>query len=169
MNLVAYQTRNADLDINATVDNVRRFFKNDFETYLSRAGMHRSDLANISLSSPKLSATGGGSHAGNSAESKIMQLFDYEAKCGAVYRAIEDCSDNPNLNDYNREILKYTYLLRLRDSDIAERIGLSESTVRAKRREALCDFANRIIKWQIRFDTEIPELRVPKQVGVKSG
>ena len=160
MKVVAYKLKNVDLNVNATVNKARNFLKNDFETYLSRAGMHRSDLANISLSSPQLSVTGGGGSAGNGEETKIMQLFDYEAKCGAVYRTIEDCSNNPNLNDYNREILEYTYLLRLRDSDIAERIGLSESTVRAKRREALCDFANRIIKWQVKFDTKIPELRV---------
>jgi len=155
--VVAYKLENIDIDKNKTAEKVRAFFDTEFQTYLNRAGMHRTDL-----SSPQLNPSGVTSHGGNSAESKMMQIFEYQAKCYAVYQAIDNCSENRARNRYNRSILKLRYISELEDWQVADRLQLSLSSCREKKNLALCEFADRLPYWAYQNGVRLPELRVFK-------
>lgn len=152
--IVAYKLEDVDIDKNATASNVRKFFRNNFVTYLNRGGLHSTDL-----SSANLDPTGISSRGKNSAEENIMQIFDYQSKCAAIYRAIMDCTENDNLNIFNCKILKYRYLDNIPDGDIQERLGISPASYGEKKASALIEFADRLPVWGGRFDTKFPELR----------
>lgn len=151
--VVSYKLEDIDIDRNKTAENVRDFLDGQFQTYLNRAGLHRTDL-----SSTQLDPTGVTSHGGNSAERKMMKIFDYEAKCMAIYAAIDNCQENPNLRIFNRSILYDSYILLLENWQIEERLGLSSSRLREKKRAALCEFADRLPVWAFRKKTKLPDL-----------
>lgn len=152
--VVAYKLEDVDIDKKKTASNVRKFFAGEFLTYLSRAGLHSTDL-----SSANLDPTGIASRGKNSAESNIMKIFDYEAKCGAVYRCAQDCRENENLGIYNRKILIYRYFQNIPDGDVKDRLGISSTAYAEKKLSALIDFADRLPVWAYKFDTKLPELR----------
>lgn len=151
---MAYKLTDVDIDRVATARNVRNFFANKFQTYLARGGLHKADL-----SSPKLEPTGVTSHGGNSAETAMMKIFDYQAKCGAVYTAIINCSENHNISVYNRSILLDRYINDLTDKDVMNKIGISSSSYGEKKVVALCEFADWLPVIALRYDTKFGELR----------
>lgn len=152
--VVAYKLTDVDIDRVATARNVRNFLANKFQTYLARGGLHRADL-----SSPKLEPTGVSSHGGNSAEASMIKIFDYQAKCGAVYTAIINCSENRNLVVYNRSILLNRYINDLTDRDVMSKLGISSSSYGEKKVVALCEFADWLPVIALRYDTQFCELR----------
>lgn len=152
--VVAYKLTDVDIDRVVTARNVRNFFANKFQTYLARGGLHKADL-----SSPDLEPTGVTSHGGNSAETSMMKIFDYQAKCGAVYTAIINCSENRNLGVYNRSILLDRYINDLTDTDVMNKLGMSSSSYGEKKVVALCEFADWLPVIALRYDTKFDELR----------
>lgn len=152
--IVAYKLEDVDIDKNVTTKNVRRFFRVNFITYLNRAGLHSADL-----SSAQLDPTGISSRGKNSSEEKMMRIFDYQAKCGAIYFAIIDCMENDNLGVFNQKILKYRYIDNIPDSKVQERLGISPASYGEKKASALIEFADRLPVWGRKFDTKFPELR----------
>lgn len=153
--IVSYKLENMDINKNKTTQNVRDFFDNEFQTYLNRSGLHRYDL-----SSPQIDPTGVTAHGGNSQETKMMQIFDYQAKCAAIYKAIEDCTENKKWHKWHRSILHNRYIDELEDWQIAQRLGISSSRYRAIKSNALCEFADRLPVWAYRCGTRLPDLRV---------
>lgn len=150
------------IDDSKTADNVRRFLSNDFIQYMNRGALHATDL-----SSPKLDITGvKAQNNGNSGEKSIMTIFDYQRKCGAIYHCIMDCTDNENLEVYNKSILVYKYLKYWRDSDIQLKLGLSDTPYKRRKKSALIEFADRLPVWAARYDTKLPELRLD-EYGVR--
>lgn len=156
---VSYNLENIELNRVETAYKAKKFLLNDFQTYLNRAGTHRADLKSV-----QLEPTGVKSHGKNSAEANMFQIFDYESKCLAIYKAIEDCTENPALSMYNRDILHFTYIDLLKEWQVAQRIGLSQSRTRYKKQGALCEFAERLPKWSLYYDTRLPDLRVWKNI-----
>lgn len=152
--VVAYKLTDIDIDRVATARNVRNFFANEFQTYLARGGVHKADL-----SSPRLEPTGVSSHGGNSAETAMMKIFDYQAKCAAVYTAIINCSENHNLGVYNRSILLDRYINDLTDTEAMNKLGISSSSYGEKKVVALCEFADWLPAIAPRYDTKFKELR----------
>lgn len=152
--IVSYKLEDIDIDKVATAANASDFLEGTFQTYLNRAGLHRADL-----SSPKMDITGVSAHGGNSAESGMMKIFDYEAKCWAIYKAIDNCRENKNKRIYSRSILIDLYIKELEPWQIKERLGLSDSSYKIRRQKALCEFADRLPVWAYRLDTHFPELR----------
>lgn len=152
--VVAYKLTDVDIDRVVTASNVRKFFANKFQTYLARGGLHKADL-----SSPDLEPTGVTSNGGNSAETSMMKIFDYQAKCGAVYTAIINCSENRNLGVYNRSILLDRYINDLTDTDVMNKLGMSSSSYGEKKVVALCEFADWLPVIALRYDTKFDELR----------
>ena len=153
-NVVAYKRTDEDIDRLVTARNVRNFLDNKFQTYLARGGLHKADL-----SSPKLEPTGVSSHGGNSAETAMMKIFDYQAKCAAVYMAIMNCSENRNLGVYNQSILLDRYIKDLTDREVMNKLGISSSSYGEKKVVALCEFANWLPAIAPRYDTKFKELR----------
>lgn len=153
--IVSYKLENVNIDKNKTAQNVRDFLDNEFQTYLNRSGLHRYDL-----SSPQIDPTGVIAHGGNSQESKMMQIFDYQAKCVAIYEAIEDCIENKNMHKWHRTILHNRYIDELEDWQIAQRLSISSSRYREIKSNALCEFADRLPVWAYRYGTQLPDLRV---------
>lgn len=153
--VVAYKLTDIDIDRLVTARNVRNFLDIKFPTYLARGGLHKADL-----SSPKLDPTGvPSSHGGNSAETAMMKIFDYQAKCKAIYTAIMNCSENRNLGVYNRSILLNRYISNLTDTDVMNKLGMSSSSYGEKKVVALCEFADWLPVIAIRYDTKFKELR----------
>lgn len=152
--VVAYKLTDVDIDRLATARNVRIFLDNKFQTYLARGGLHRADLSSL-----KLEPTGVSSHGGNSAETAMMKIFDYQAKCGAIYTAIINCSENHNLGVYNRSILLNRYINDLTDRDAMNKLGISSSSYGEKKVVALCEFADWLPAIAPRYDTQFCELR----------
>lgn len=152
--IVAYKLTDIDIDRVITARNVRIFLDNRFPTYLARGGLHKADL-----SSPKLEPTGVSSHGGNSAETAMMKIFDYQAKCKAIYEAIANCSENRNLGVYNRSILFSRYVSDLTDTEVMIKLGMSSSSYGEKKVVALCEFADWLPVIAVRYDTKFKELR----------
>lgn len=152
--VVAYKLTDVDIDRVITARNVRNFLANNFPTYLARGGLHKADL-----SSPKLEPTGITSHGGNSAENAMMKMFDYQAKCGAIYTAIMNCNENRNLGVYNRSILFERYINDLTDTAVMTKLGMSSSSYGEKKVVALCEFADWLPVIALRYDTKFSELR----------
>lgn len=152
--VVAYKLTDVDIDPVVTARNVRNLLDKKFPTYLARGGMHKADL-----SSPKLDPTGITSHGGNSAENAMMKIFDYQAKCGAIYEAIINCSENHNLGVYNRSILFDRYIDDLTDTKVVSKLGMSSSSYGEKKVIALCEFADWLPAIAPQYDTEFKELR----------
>ncbi|WEV42977.1 DUF1492 domain-containing protein [Lactobacillus sp. ESL0684] len=144
-----------DINRNKTAEKVRDFLNKDFIHYLDKAGLHKADL-----SSPQLDPTGVSSHGGNSAEYKMVQIIDYENKCKAIITAIKNCRENVGRGVRNRTILQDVYLKELENWQVQERLGLSEAAYYAKKQAALCEFADRIEVWAVRFGTHIPDLHI---------
>lgn len=153
--IVSYKLEDIDIDKVATAAKAGEFLEGEFQTYLNRAGLHRTDL-----SSPQMDITGVSAHGGNSAENGMMRIFDYEAKCLAVYKAIDNCRENANKRIYSRSILVDLYIKELEPWQIRERLDLSESPYKIRRQKALCEFADRLPVWGYRLKTKLPELRV---------
>lgn len=153
--VVAYKLTDVDIDPVITARNVRNLLDKKFPTYLARGGLHKADL-----SSPKLDLTGITSHGGNSAENAMMKIFDYQAKCVAIYEAIINCSENHNLGVYNRSILFDRYIIDdLTDTDVMHKLGMSSSSYGEKKVIALCEFADWLPVIALRYDTKFNELR----------
>lgn len=152
--IVAYKLPDVDIDRVVTARNVRNFLANIFPTYLARGGLHKADL-----SSPKLEPTGIVSHGSNSAEASMMKIFDYQAKCGAIYTAIMNCGENPNLGVYNKSILFERYVNDLTDTAVMTKLGMSSSSYGEKKVAALCEFADWLPVTAMRYDTRFKELR----------
>lgn len=155
--VVEFTFEGTDQNKAETAKKVRKFLEYDFQNYLNRAGMHRTDL-----SSPQLDPTSVSSHGGNSAENKMFRLYDYQAKCLAVYQTIMDCEENENKGIRSKSILKLRYLDDLSDSQVEARLHLSGSRYRYKKNRALCEFADRLHKWATINDTNLPDLSVYK-------
>lgn len=153
--VVSYKLENIGIDKNETAEKVRCFLDDEFQTYLNRAGLHRTDL-----SSPKMDITGITAHGGNSQEAKVMKIFDYEAKCMAIYKTIDNCQENKNLHVYHRSILYDRFILQLEDWQVAQRINLSASRYRDIKQDALCEFAERLPVWAYRLGTRLKDLVV---------
>lgn len=156
-----------DIDQIKTAKQVRNFLKYDFASYLLKAGYHRTDLG-----SPQLNLTGISAHAGNAAESKMMRIFDMQNRCKAIYQAMEHCFNSPS-HPYST-ILKSLYIDELKDWQVANLIGYSDSRYDDLKRYALCQFADTIEPWQVVYDVDFPELKIWKnqnrgKVGEKSG
>lgn len=137
----------------ATARNVRHFLVEDFQLYLNRAGLRR-----IDLSSPQLDDTGVTTH-NNSAEKKMLKIFDYQHKCIAVYQAICNCTDSEEQHIYHRTVLLDRYIKLLEDWKIYTKIGLSASRYRQVKQDALCEFAECLPVSAAKKGTEIRELR----------
>ena len=152
--VMAYKLTDIDIDRVITARNVRNFLDNIFPTYLARGGLHQADL-----SSPKLDPTGVSSHGGNSAETAMMKIFDYQSKCKAIYTAITNCSENRNLGVYNRSILLNRYVSDLTDTEVMSKLGMSSSSYGEKKVVALCEFADWLPAIAPRYDTKFKELR----------
>ncbi|QHJ77600.1 MAG: hypothetical protein [Bacteriophage sp.] len=144
-----------DIDQRATAENVKRFFRNDFEKYILRSGYHRTDLT-----SPQLDPTGIMGHGGNSAENKMAIIFDAQDKCKAVYHAIDQCFDSTQ--QPFRTILKSLYIDELKDWQVAAKVQYSDSRYNELKKYALCQFADTIETWKILYGVDIPQLKVPK-------
>lgn len=138
----------------ATARNVRHFLAEDFQLYLNRSGLQRVDL-----SSPQLDSSGVIAHGSNSAEKSMMRVFDYQAKCFAIYKAIDTCLDSQERHIYHRTILYSRYIKLLDDWKIYNRIGLSPARYRQVKQDALCEFAERLPVWALKQNTEIRDLR----------
>lgn len=157
--IVEYNLENVEIDRNLTAANVRYFLSNTFINYLAKAGLHKADL-----SSPKLDLSGVSAHGKNSAENQMFRIFDYENKCFAINSAINNCWENPNLNIRNKTILHDRYIEELTDWQVQQKVGLSGASYREKKRDALCEFADRIEVEACRYDTRIPNLHSYKRM-----
>jgi ArpU family phage transcriptional regulator len=144
-----------DIDQKETANRVRIFFKYTFPNYLIKAGFHRTDL-----SSPQLDLTGVASHSGNGVENKMMKILDMQNRCKAIYQAIDHCSDSPS--QPFRTILKALYIDELKDWQVANKVKYSDSRYSDLKRYALCQFADSIETWKIKYDVDIPELNIYK-------
>lgn len=145
------------IDQRATARKVRIFLKYTFSDYLIKAGYHRTDLT-----SPQLDVAGISAHGGsNSAESKMMRIFDMQNRCKAVYHAISCCKDSSK--QPFRTILKSLYIDELEDWQVADKIGYSDSRYDDLKRYALCQFADAIDTWKTLYEVNIPDLKVPEK------
>lgn len=135
-----------------TAFQVKRFFDEQLYDYLANAGLHRADLK-----SPQLDQSGVSSHGGNSAEEKMMTIFDYQNKVAAVGSAIKNCTQTER--HPNREILRLTVIEELTETQQVIRLAMSDRTYSRKKKEALCEFASRVQFWAFKCNTSIPELR----------
>lgn len=155
MGVYQYSFEGTDIDKKQTAKTVKKFFKNQFPLYLARAGLHKSDL-----SSPSLSEGSAGDSSKNSAEGKMMQIFDYESKCLAVYNAIVGCSHSPNLGIFNRDILTCLYIKEMTDAMTQDFVNIWGSSYWDKKTDALCEFSERIQVEAFKLDTEIRDMRI---------
>lgn len=142
---------NVELDKVKTASMVNDFFSNELLDYLANAGMHRTDI-----SSPQLTATGGSHSGGNSAEEKMLKIFDYQNKCWAIGSTINNCSDT------SRKILKASVINATSDIQQIASLNYSDRTFYRKKQEAYCEFAMRLQYWAYRYDTNISDLRIFK-------
>ena len=152
--IVSYKLEDIDIDKVETAANASDFLEGAFITYLNRAGLHKTDL-----SGPQMDLAGAHAHSGNPAEKKMMDIFDYEAKCKAIYKAIDNCRENRNKRIYSRSILIDLYIKELEPWQVKERLGLSDSSYKVRKQSALCEFADRLPVWAYKAHTHLPELR----------
>lgn len=158
--VVAYNFKEIEMDRKRTAAKVRDFLSDSFQTYLNKAGIHRTDL-----SSPKMDPSGVASHSGNSAEEGMQRIFDYELKSWVIYQTMLNCTENENLHAYHRTILIDKYVKLKEDWEIADEIGLSVSRCRDIKNNALCEFAERLEPMAIRNHVRFPRLIVYKSEG----
>lgn len=150
--IVAYKLENIDIDSIKTANKVRDFLDNDFQTYINRGGLHRTDL-----SSPQLDPAGGAHSGGNSAEDKMMRIFDYRAKCAAIYKAMMDCTEG---RYKHRTIMIDCYINELENWQVADKLGVSLRQFNNKKKAALCEFAERLPVQEFNFKTHLRNLIV---------
>lgn len=109
-----------DFDREATARNVRRFFQNRLDYYLSSCGSNRTDLK-----SPTLSLAGGGGTLGNHAEDKIINGMIAGVVCQCIATAIQNCSHRAKQPSY--EILVGCYLDELKDWEVSSQCGFGKT------------------------------------------
>lgn len=146
-------TRKKFIDTNETALRVRNFFDREFFDYLAKAGLSKTSLYNMNLDESGVPTRGKDTH-----EDNLIEIFDYESKCRAVAKAIETCTDNANLSIYNHTILYYLYLKDYTNEQVRQKVGFAGSTYRLKKRNALCEFADRLPVCAYRCHTEVPDL-----------
>ena len=111
-----------------TCDNVRKFFKTDFERY--------SQLAELAdLKSIRYDETPSANNV-NHQENKMITTFYYKNIVETVKRII-----NRMHNECYRDLIKYRHLEHLSYSQIAQRMNYGESTVKIKINQAYLLFA----------------------------
>lgn len=132
-----------DFDREATARNVRRFFQNRLDYYLSNCGSNRTDLK-----SPTLSLAGGGGTLGNHTEDKIINGMIAGVVCQCIATAIQNCSHRAKQPSY--EILVGCYLDELKDWEVSSQCGFGKTRFQEVKKEALCEFAERFLYWQTR-------------------
>lgn len=147
---------NVELDKVKTASTVNDFLNNELLDYLANAGMHRTDI-----SSPQLNATGSNHSSSNSAEEKMLKIFDYQNKCWAIGSTINNCSET------SRKILKASVINATSDIQQISALNYSDRTFYRKKQEALCEFAQRLQYWAYRYDTNISDLRIFKKEKVQ--
>lgn len=157
---------NLEVDSKATANNVRNFLTFKFEHFQNYAGLNVSDLSVVDdshLSSPKMDASGVSSHGGiNHTESSFNRIMEAEQACKAIYKSIKNCRNNSR-QPY-QDILTKAYLENEDDYKIQSELGYGESQYFIKKRQALCEFADRFEKWKRECDIAyFDDLHVPKK------
>ena len=131
-----------DFDRDATARNVRRFFNRRLDWYLSQCGSNRTDLK-----SPTLSLAGGGGTHSNHAEDKIINSMIAGVVCRCIATAVQNCSHRAKQPSY--EILVGCYLDERKDWEVASQCGFAKTRFQEVKKEALCEFAERFMYWQM--------------------
>lgn len=141
---------NLEVDAKATANNVKNFLTFKFEHFQNYAGLNVSDLSVVDdshLSSPKMDASGVSSHGGiNHTESSFNRIMEAEQACKAIYKTIKNCR-NGGRTPYQK-ILSEAYLQNMEDYKIQQELGYEDSQYYIKKRQALCEFADRFEKWK---------------------
>lgn len=141
---------NLEVDSKATAKNVRNFLTFKFEHFQNYAGLNVSDLSVVDdshLSSPKMDASGVSSHGGiNHTESSFNRIMEAEQACKAIYKTIKNCR-NGGRTPY-QDILAKVYLQHEDDYKVQGELGYEDSQYFVKKRQALCEFADRFEKWK---------------------
>lgn len=115
----------------ATITNVRQFFKNDVKQLESLAGSSLNGLYH----SP--SFDGVPSHTNvNHTETQILKAIDAKKELGLIIQAMKDCLPQ------SRTILVSKYVNHLPMFKVAQLIGYSSTQTKTKQRTALLEFAD---------------------------
>lgn len=141
-----------DIDTKETAKNVDAFLRNDFIKYARLCGLTRADLQ-----SPTITGMPSGSNFGNSAENKMMRIFEAEDIVKSVKETIcKKCSAKSS------KILSLCYLSNMLNWQVARRLDYSTSRFAELKRCALCEFADFFDYYRYRYDLKVSDLHVYK-------
>ena len=137
-----------EIDINKTAKNVDNFFKNKIQIYLARAGEQTYELDKPQSISTAVNV-----------DDELIR--NYQVKLVAISNCLSDLTQDTR-HPYQK-ILKGLYIKGLKPSEIQIRIGYSPSRYRDFKRQALNEFANRLIYWDAKFKANLPVLLIYKE------
>lgn len=137
-------TLGVDLDMAKTAKEANYYLKWELPHDRNLAG-----LSFTQLSSPQITGMPANHSTTNGVENGFIKMasgpVQAYARCQAVAMAIDTCSDSPT-QPY-KTILKMYYLGHRSLQVIADKLGYSLRRVKQFKTEALCEFAERVVKY----------------------
>lgn len=119
----------ATYDKKATIQNVKRFFREDVD--------HLEQLAGVSLSSIQLDQTGVKSQGLNGQETRMIKAVDARRELRTIKQAVEQCTE------LHQTLIDQFFLYRRPAYAIGAAIGYGRTTTIKKINNACYDFATR--------------------------
>lgn len=124
-----------ELDVDGTTDNVRYFFKDEYERLCRLAG------GGIKLTSPQIDGMPRATAAGNSMENQMVKVANYHLLVETIAQALNACSLR------SRRILIAKFIQNKNDREIANQIGYEKTRYYHYLKIACSEFADTLERY----------------------